>query len=82
MNKLKLTTLSERILKEKESKALLGGNNCGCSCYWENNTGSSVESNRNANYELDITSPIGCGQYIRCDIGDGRYITAIRDTHV
>ena len=82
MKKLKLTTLSEAILKDKETKAVLGGNCCGCSCYWENNKGSSVEDNRNANYKLDTTSSEGCGQYVRCDIGNGRVITAIRDTYV
>ena len=44
MKKLKLTTLSEAILKDKESKAILGGKLCTCSCYWQDTEeGSSIE---------------------------------------
>ena len=64
MKKLKLTTLSEAILKDKESKAILGGNlSCSCSCYWENNTGSSTHDNASANYDKGIPSVHGCNQY-------------------
>ena len=73
MNKLKLTTLSEKILKEKESKALLGGKFCECSCYWAGNSGSSVSDNQNANYNLGISSQHGCNQYFKSDNQSGSY---------
>lgn len=64
IKKLKLTTLSESILKAKESQALLGGNvMCSCSCYWENNTGSTTYDNINANYDKGTSSVHGCNQY-------------------
>lgn len=69
--KLKLTALSDAIMKDKEMSAILGGNCCTCSCYWENNTGSSSVDNRDANFNWGINSPIGCNQYIYCE--DGSY---------
>lgn len=68
MKKLKLTTLSEAILKDKESKAILGGKLCTCSCYWQDTEeGSSIEDNTSANYELGIRSEHGCNQYMLWD---------------
>ena len=68
MKKLKLTTLSEAILKDKESNAIKGGNLCTCSCYWEGTEGgSSTGDNRSANYALDLGSQHGCNQYYQTD---------------
>ena len=68
MNKLKLATLSEKILKEKESKALLGGNCCRSSCYWEGQKGGATwDDNLQANYERNTESVHGCNQYAWCE---------------
>ena len=70
MKKLKLTALSENIMKDKEMKAIVGGVLCcTCSCYWENNTGSSTDDNRDANFILGTESEHGCNQYIYCENG-------------
>lgn len=79
MKKLKLTTLSEAILKVKETNAIKGGNICNCSCYLEGKGGSPVNDNRNANYEREFHSVHGCNQYFKYDIeldtGDGQVIS-------
>lgn len=67
--KLKLTALSDAIMKDKEMSAILGGNCCTCSCYWEGKGGSSVEDNKNANYAVDGYSVNGCNGYWACDDG-------------
>ena len=78
MKKLKLTTLSETILKDKESKAILGGYCCTCSCYWEGTEkGASTEDNASANNALRTESKHGCNQYVCCD--DGSHLRL--DTH-
>lgn len=52
--KLKLTTLSEAILKNKESQAVRGGQLCTCSCFWQGTEeGASIEDNTNANYKRE-----------------------------
>lgn len=72
MKKLKLTTLSASIVKDKEAKALWGGNCCSCSCYWEGKGGSTIEANEAANYKFNGTSVHGCNQYEYCE-GEHRY---------
>ena len=75
MKKLKLTTLSEAILKDKETKAVLGGNfSCSCSCAWRNNTGSTAYDNTSANYDRGIRSEHGCNQYMKWENEDGQVI--------
>jgi natural product precursor len=63
LKKLKLNALNEQDLAEKQMNALRGGTTCFCSCYWAGNGGSSVESNKNANYGYGIYSQHGCNQY-------------------
>lgn len=69
MKKLKLTALSENIMKDKEMKAIVGGHCCNCSCYWENRGGSSDADNISANYMLGTESINGCNQYEFCTDG-------------
>lgn len=66
LKKLKLNALSEAGLKDKEMSALKGGNydNCRCSCYWENQSGSSSEDNADGNWATGTESVHGCNQYI------------------
>jgi natural product precursor len=63
LQKLRLRVLNEQNLAEKQMNALRGGENCFCSCYWAGNGGSSVESNRSANYNYGYVSQQGCNQY-------------------
>lgn len=64
LKKLKLSTLSETIMKDKEMNGLKGGNSCGCSCYWEGQGGSSVDDNAEANYTLgNGESKNGCNEF-------------------
>ena len=72
--KLKLTTLSEAILKDKETNAIKGGKFCTCSCYWEDTEGSSPSGdNRSANYTLGMASTHGCNQYFEYSTESGRF---------
>ena len=83
MKKLKLTTLSEAILKDKESKAVLGGVCCRCSCYWEGTKGgASTDDNTNANYQLGTKSKQGCNQYSVCVEGDTVDMSIERGTDI
>ena len=67
LKRLKLSDLSDKSLKDKEMNALKGGNleGCRCSCYWENQGGSSSDDNMSANYSLGdgTKSYDGCNQY-------------------
>lgn len=70
--KLKLTTLSEAILKNKEFQAVRGGQLCTCSCFWQGTEeGASIEDNTNANYKEGGRSQHGCNQYM---LWDGKFI--------
>ena len=40
--------------------AIVGGNNCGCSCYYANNAGSALEDNMIANYSYGYESNNQC----------------------
>jgi natural product precursor len=66
LKKLKLNTLSEMNLMEREMNRLKGGTVCSCSCYYEYSGGSSASSNGNANHTSGngYTSIDGCNQYI------------------
>jgi natural product precursor len=66
--KLRLRTLNEQYLAEKQMNALKGGQTCFCSCYWAGQGGSSSIDNRNANYNLAseggyYKSEHGCNQH-------------------
>lgn len=67
LKRLKLSDLSDKSLKDKEMNALRGGNldGCHCSCYWENQGGSSSDDNMTSNYSRgDGThSAQGCNQH-------------------
>lgn len=74
MKKLKLTTLSEAILKDKEAGMVLGGYllYCSCSCYWEGTEGGATShDNRNANVDDNAKSQEGCNQYFAFVGDDG-----------
>lgn len=50
MKILNMNVAEESILSAKETSAIIGGRSCGCSCYYRNVGGSTIEANRNANY--------------------------------
>ena len=78
IKQLKLSRLSERELKEKEMNAILGGNSCSCSCYWEGRGGSSINDNNMANYKFEYESVHGCNQFTYCDeTGDAYWPEAL-----
>jgi natural product precursor len=67
--KLKLSTLSDSMLKDKEMVAIFGGEGriCGCSCAFEDQGGSTSEDNSAANYKLGEDgghSSTGCNNYV------------------
>jgi len=52
LNKIKLNNLSAENLSEKQMKEIRGGGGlvtCTCSCYWEDQNGSSADNNCKAN---------------------------------
>jgi natural product precursor len=66
--KLKLSALSEMMLKDKEMGSILGGEGrwCTCSCAYANQGGSSSNDNSAANYDLGPHggySTSGCNVY-------------------
>lgn len=57
LSKLKLCSLSEANLKEKEMNVLMGGEcSCGCGCLYANNGGSSTGENMIANSQNGLNS--------------------------
>ena len=68
---LRLNLMSANKLKNKYMDALLGGNGiCTCSCYWEENGGSSTNDNGAANYKLGSGYSLeGCNYYYVYDGG-------------
>lgn len=64
LNRIKLNALSESTLKDKEMNAILGGGICFCSCYFENNGGSSSGTNMAANGAEGLKSYDGCNNMI------------------
>ncbi len=68
--KLKLSALSEMMLKDKEMCSIMGGRFCTCSCAYANSGGSKSEDNKNANYDCGpggYSSTSGCNQYYKSD---------------
>ena len=60
--KLKLSTLSEALLKDKEMGSLYGGDRtCDCSCYYQGQPGGSSSSSNIGDYGGDSVQ--GCNQY-------------------
>ena len=70
IDEIKLNALSN-YLSDYAMDQLIGGKICNCSCYWAGNTGSSVESNRNANFDQGISSIQGCNSYTAYQHFDG-----------
>ena len=67
--KLKLSTLSDSMLKDNEMVAIFGGDEriCSCSCAFEDNGGSTNKDNSAANYKLGDNggySTTGCNNYV------------------
>ncbi|MCD8555939.1 MAG: TIGR04149 family rSAM-modified RiPP [Bacteroides graminisolvens] len=57
LSKLRLTSLSESNLQEKEMSTLTGGDcSCGCGCLYANNGGSSTGENMVANSQNGLHS--------------------------
>ena len=74
--KLKLSALSEAMLKDKEMCSILGGTLCTCSCLYEGKPGgASWDKNSAANYHLGGPygnggySPGGCNNYYTSNFG-------------
>ena len=64
IKRFKLNALSIEGLRQKEMNAIVGGNSCGCSCYWANQGGSSIDDNNMANYQLNLPySQHGCSPF-------------------
>jgi natural product precursor len=63
MNQLKLNTLANNRLHEKEMNFVIGGEDtaykkmCGCACKYANSGGSSTEANASANAKSNLSSP-------------------------
>ncbi len=78
IKRFKLNVLSYEQLRQKEMSTIVGGvRACTCSCYWENQTGSSSADNKNANYALGDyggESIHGCNQYLTSDSAHLPYI--------
>ena len=73
--KLKLSTLSETMLKDKEMNGLWGGERkCTCSCMYTEQNGITWEQNSAANYELGETGGYSVGggnNYWTMEFDDG-----------
>ena len=69
LNKIKLNTLSDENLSEKQMREIKGGtsNACYCSCYYQGNGGSSSHDNCNANNSSGYTSGQGGNQWLCTD---------------
>lgn len=78
--RFKLNALSAEGLRQKEMNAIMGGNSCSCSCYWEGKGGSSINDNNMANYEHNYESVHGCNQFTYSDeTGDNYWPEAIHE---
>jgi natural product precursor len=66
MKNLKLNKLEEQNLAERQMNVVKGGGcqNCGCSCSYEGNGGSSRNDNGAANKAHGLKSPTGEWTYI------------------
>ena len=50
MKTMKLSSIENNLLDAKEARAIMGGNVCGCACYYRNVGGSAIVDNREANF--------------------------------
>lgn len=85
LKKLKLSKLSEAMLKDKEMSSLLGGESlCTCSCYYEGEPGGSSNfSNMVANLDTlgpDGHSAQGCNNYFAFTYEGTLYYTTLAGT--
>ena len=75
--KLKLSALSEMMLKDKEMGSILGGDRyCTCACAYANQGGSPSYDNSAANYDLGVEggySTSGCNAYETVGPGVTKY---------
>lgn len=67
IKRFKLNALCSEGLRQKEMNAIVGGNSCSCSCYWEYKGGSSIDDNQMANYNHNYESKHGCNQFTYSD---------------
>jgi len=64
LKRLKLNAINKQGLEEKEMNDLRGGmNECGCSCYWREQGGSTTSANFGSNFEGGTHSKQGCNSY-------------------
>lgn len=58
IKRFKLTSMTSAVIKSKEMSSLIGGagTDCSCSCYYENQGGSSTNDNKMANYAYGYDS--------------------------
>lgn len=65
IKRFKLTSMASAAIKAKEMNSLVGGSGteCGCSCYYQNQGGSSTQDNKMANYAYgyDSANNNSCG---------------------
>lgn len=74
IKRFKLNALSAESLRQKEMNAIIGGKSCGCSCYWANQGGSSVNDNNMANYHIGVDySQHGCSPFTYDDENGALY---------
>lgn len=69
IKRFKLNALSAEGLQQKEMSAIVGGNDCNCSCYWANQGGSPDGANMSANYNYGYSSTQGCNKHNYSDNG-------------
>lgn len=72
---MKLNQLRGENLSDHEMSFLIGGepydSPCSCSCYWEDNGGSSTADNAETNARDGYSSNEGCNQYVFTPGGAG-----------
>lgn len=82
LKELKLSKLSEAVLKDKEMSSILGGESiCSCSCYYQGQPGGSSSFN-NMVANLDTFGPgghsaNGCNNYLAYTLEGALYYTTI-----
>lgn len=69
MKKLKLNSLNNERLSEKETQKIMGGNVCGCSCWAAGQGGSSSNNNGRANAHGGIGHSIKGENYLYTENG-------------
>jgi natural product precursor len=79
LSKLKLNIFREQDIAEKQMNALRGGSTCGCSCYWQGNTGANSDDNMSFNFNSEYHSTQGCNQFVETDYSYTYYPHANED---